>query len=190
MVWETSNAEHREGRLEPRSSAGVGSASLLWRLRVRGRGRERWEILAGANQVAVGEGQVLFPIIRGDVVFAGAEVVADGFADGVIGGWPVFGAEGGAVEEFIDRFGVDGAEEFAFGVGQFVFGGAGDVERAGGDEGEERVLIEWEVVRAIDVVAEFVAVAPGGVGDGVGDVLAEVASGQGRAAFTTIIRDD
>jgi hypothetical protein len=92
--------------------------------------------------VGVGEVGVVGPVVGVDVVFAGAEVVADLVADGGVGGGLGLGGETGLVVEGEDGFGVEGGEEFAFGIGPEVFGGGGDVEEARGDEGQVLVLVD------------------------------------------------
>lgn len=52
--------------------------------------------------VAFGEEEVLFPVVAGDVVFPGAEVVADVVTDALAGWRHIDGWQAGEVEEFID----------------------------------------------------------------------------------------
>ena len=56
--------------------------------------------------VFVGEVEVLGPVVGVDVVFAGAEVVADVVADGGVGGGLGWGGEAGFAVEGEDGFGV------------------------------------------------------------------------------------
>ena len=76
--------------------------------------------------------------------------------------------------------------EFVLGVGPEVFGGAGDVEEAGGEEGEEHVLVEggFAVVEVFVVVAEPVGEGGVDVGDGFGvGVFVAVEGGTGAAGL-------
>ena len=55
-------------------------------------------------------------------------------------------------------------EEFAFRVGPFVAGGAGDVYRARGGKGDEHVLIHRQVVDSVVILREVIAEPVGETG--------------------------
>ncbi len=52
--------------------------------------------------MAFGEEEVLFPVVAGDVMFAGAEVVADVLADTLAGRGHFCGGEAGESEQLVD----------------------------------------------------------------------------------------
>ena len=81
-----------------------------------------------------GEVEVLLPIVGGDVVFAGADVVADVVADGLVEAGHLHGADAFLAEELPDGRGIGGAEEFALRVAPLIALGAGDVESARSDQ--------------------------------------------------------
>ena len=140
--------------------------------------------------MALGELQVLGPVKGGDVVFAGADVVADGVADGGIDGGLLVDTEALFAEERVNWFGVFPGEEFAVGVGPAVTFGAANVNRAGGEEGDEHVLIDGEGCFVVVVLLEVVVepVWEGGVD--AFDGFAEGAAGEGGAAAAGFVGDD
>ena len=98
-------------------------------------------------EVFVAEVEILVPIVVGEVVFSGSDVVADVAGEnGLVGSGHFHGGESFETEEIVDRFGVGSGEEFAFGIGPVVFGRAGNVNRPGGDERDELVLVDWKVL--------------------------------------------
>lgn len=87
--------------------------------------------------VFVREVHELIPIIFSQFVFSAAQVIADvaGVERG-LGRWHEGFLDAAFAEEGVNRGGVDGGEEFAFGVGPGVERGAGDVEQAWRDQRE------------------------------------------------------
>ena len=73
-------------------------------------------------------------------MFAGADVVADGIAGGLMEGGHFHSADAFFAEQLPDGRGVGGAEEFALRVAPLIALGAGDVESTGSDQGEQ----QWE----------------------------------------------
>lgn len=169
---------------------GEGGAARRGRERGRGgwaRGGLGWTVA----DLLVGEVQELAPVVVGEVVSAGAEVIADAGADGLIDGGRVGGGEfgGDAVGWVPGGSGEAGGEVFSCWVGPEVLGGTGDVERARGDEGEQVVLVDRETMFVLGVLGE-VAAEP--VGEGAGDDFdgfAEDASAEGRAGTTGVVGD-
>ncbi len=80
--------------------------------------------------MSIREVQVLLPIVRGDVVFAGADVIADCVADGMIDRRHFIHAEALFLEQFVDGLGGFCGEEFAARIGALVELGARDVDGA------------------------------------------------------------
>lgn len=72
---------------------------------------------------------------------AGADVVADEVAHGVVKGGLMVNAETGVAEECVDGFGVSATQEFTIRIGPLIPFGAGDVNGARRDQGDEHVLI-------------------------------------------------
>ena len=98
-------------------------------------------------KVYVAEVEILLPIVVGEIVFSGSDVVADVTRKNrLVGGRHFHGGESFETEEIVDGFGVGGGEEFTFGVGPVVFSRAGNVNRSGGDERDQLVLVDWKVV--------------------------------------------
>lgn len=124
-------------------------------------------------------------------MFAFADVVADGASDGGFFDRRVFlDEQAGHAEDAIDGVGGEGAEELAFGVGPGVFESGVDVYRPGGDEGDQHVLIDGDCVLFVVVLFE---VAGEPVGEGsiyAGGGFAELAAGEGGAAFAAVVGDD
>ena len=76
------------------------------------------------------------------------------------------------------------------GVGPEVGVGADDVDGAGGDEGDEHVLVDGELVFLVIILFEVFA-EPVGVGDvGVAGGFAEAAAEEGGAAAAGVVGDD
>src|SRR5690606_8388146 len=77
--------------------------------------------------VAVCQLNVLLPVIPGNVMLAGAEVVMYNFSYGTV--WSRHGNRCQSLEaiEAIDRAGILGGQEFTFGVCPQVFRGAGHI---------------------------------------------------------------
>ena len=67
----------------------------------------------------VGEVHHRVPVVGGDLVLAGTEVIADRALDQLSGRWPGHFGDGQAVgaEQAIDGIGGQGGQEFAFGIG-------------------------------------------------------------------------
>src|SRR5205085_2724862 len=93
-------------------------------------------------------------------------------------------------EEFVNGVGVNAGEEFAFGIGPGVFGGAGDVDGARGSEGDEEMGIDREAVHVFVVLFEVAVEPVGEAGVDAFDGFANVAAGEGGAAFAGIVGDD
>ncbi|MDG2322681.1 MAG: hypothetical protein P8M08_04105 [Akkermansiaceae bacterium] len=80
-------------------------------------------------------------------MFSRSDVVADVTGkNGPVWSGHFHGGESFETEEIVDGLGVGGGEEFTFGVGPVVFGCAGNVNRPGGDERNELVLVDWKVL--------------------------------------------
>ena len=97
------------------------------------------------RQLGVGKIEVGLPVGGGDIVGAGAEQVGEWSVVQLIWGRLGGDAEAAGAEQTIDRVGSDQTEKLAFGIGPEVFGGAGDEQRAWGDEGDQLVLIDRAV---------------------------------------------
>ena len=98
-------------------------------------------------KVFVAEVEILVPIVVGEIVFSGSGVVADVTGkNGPVGSGHFHGGESFETEEIVDGFGVGGGEEFTSGVGPVIFGRAGNVNRSGGDERYQLVLVDWKVL--------------------------------------------
>ena len=85
--------------------------------------------------------------------------------------------------------GVDAGEELASRVGPEVFGGAGDVDRAGGCQGNEHVLIDRQLLLAAVVASKPVAEPVREPRVDEGDVFAVAAPRQGRPAAPGVVAD-
>src|SRR5579863_4911631 len=90
-------------------------------------------------------------------MFAGADVIANGFHDGMIYGRPLIGAETIFVEQLVNWTGGDSAQKFSARIGTGVILGAGDVNGARRDEREEFVSIDWNFIVVVGVLAEISA---------------------------------
>ena len=144
--------------------------------------------------VDVQEIEVLVPVVGGDVVFAGSDVVGD-----VVGGGGVYGVvgwgQGGGGEALMAQEAVDPADvycgqELRVGIGPEVVLGAGDVEWTGGDEGEEEVAVDGDLCLSTYPLG-VVGTEP--VREGaleVADVLAEAATVDGLSCFAGFGRED
>lgn len=97
-------------------------------------------------EMFVGETEVLFPIVIGDIVFAGADMVADGPGDRVIESGHISRAEAVGAEETVNWFGVFGGEKLAAGIGPEILFGTGDIDRARRHEGNQHVLVDGAIV--------------------------------------------
>ncbi len=120
-----------------------------------------------------------------------ADVIADLSVEqrGVVC-WPLCDTQTRLTQKLIDRFGVDAGEEFAFGVSPGIFAGTGNVERAGGDQCQQHVLIDWHFVFLVVVL--FVILAKP-VRETIVDRLdgfANFAAGKCRASAARIVGDD
>src|SRR6266853_1990427 len=87
------------------------------------RGSERSSSTMFSGEMAVGKVEVLFPIVFCDIVFSGADVIADGVAHRMVSGRPFAHAEARFAEQFVNGFGIFAGKEFAFGVGPFILFG-------------------------------------------------------------------
>ena len=137
----------------------------------------------------VGELDELFPIVGIDRVAAGADVVADvAIEQRLVGGRQLGDGERLFAEQPIHRGGVVRGLELTVRIGPRVRRGAGDVHRPRGDEREQHVLIQRQVVLS---VVEFAGVDAEPVGEAVdfGHRLAELAPPQRRAAAAGLGRD-
>ena len=103
------------------------------------------------SEMAVGEVQILLPVVRGDVVFARANVVGNEVADRVIDRRRLLHAEARFAEEPVDRLGVLRGEEFAFRIGPEILRRARDVDGARRDERDELVLVDRQLVRGVRI---------------------------------------
>jgi len=110
--------------------------------------------------MTVGEAKILFPIIGGNVVASRAEMITNGLADRRIWGRPNRRVDSAFTEEPVDRLGMHRAQELTFWISQRIFCGTCDVRWSRRYERQEHVLVEGQVVLAIDVVAKAVAVSP------------------------------
>ena len=110
--------------------------------RARGRGAAHGALSFSATrrarpQVPVGEVEVLLPVVGGERVLAGAEVVADRAAHRAVGRRQVGDAEAVPAEQAVDGLGRLRRQELPARVGPEVLGRARDVERPRGDEREQ-----------------------------------------------------
>ena len=80
--------------------------------------------------MAVGEVEVLLPVVVGHVVFTGAQVVADVISDRVIGDGLIVNGQSNFPKQRIHGFGVFPGQEFTAWVGPYIDGGAGDIDGA------------------------------------------------------------
>jgi hypothetical protein len=92
------------------------------------------------SHVPVGEIHILIPIVRSDIVPAGANVEADGRHDPPMQGRHSGGAETIGAEKPVNRRGGDGGEEPAARVGPQVVLGDRDEERTWRGKGQQLVL--------------------------------------------------
>ena len=134
-------------------------------------------------KVLIGKVEISFPVEWGDVVFAGADVIANDAVDGFVDGGKFLGREGAGSEEFVNGGSMKGTEEFAFGVGPAVLFGTGDVDGAWGNEGSELVLVDGAGVFVVVVFTVFVDKPVGEGGVDAFDGLSELAAAQCGAMF-------
>ena len=83
-------------------------------------------------KVLIGKVEISFPVVWGDVVFSGTDVIANDAVDGFVNGRLFFGREGTGSEKFVNGGSVVGAKEFTFGIGPAVLFSTGNVKGAGG----------------------------------------------------------
>ena len=107
--------------------------------------------------MAIGEFEVLFPIILGDVMFTGPDMVADEIPDRLIEIRHFIDTEALFPEQPIDGFGMFGGKEFPFWVGPLIFDGAGDIDRPGSDEGDQFMLIDRQFILVAVVSQKIIA---------------------------------
>lgn len=112
---------------------------------------------SGLRKVPIREPEVLFPVESGNVVNAAADMVPDGVADWLVNLGHGADIQAGAIQEAIHRVGMKCREEFAMRIGPTIFLGAGHVERAGRNEGEQHVLIHGQLGFASIVLFERAA---------------------------------
>ena len=88
---------------------------------------------------------------------AAADVVADPALHRLVDRGHLVGGQAVAAEQTVDRVGGLGGEEFAAGVAPAVLHRAGDVERARGNERQQQVLVERQIVLGVVIAVEVVA---------------------------------
>src|SRR5581483_292507 len=169
----------RSGHGRP-SGAHLSSASLVVQ-RVTGK---------LVTEVFAGKRQVVLPVGADHRVSAGAIVVGDRLGDGLVWRWHLRDAEAGEAEQLIHRAGVDGGEEFAARVGPQVFGGTRHVHRTWGDQRDQFVGVDGEVVFAAVVGLVAIAEPVREVLVDAGDGFAELATRDGHAALAGLRGDD
>ena len=76
--------------------------------------------------MAVGEVEVLLPVVLSDVVLARAEVIADELADGMVGRRLICHTESGFLEQRINRFCILARKKLTAWIGPRVFRRAGE----------------------------------------------------------------
>ena len=139
---------------------------------------------------AIGEVEIAQPVVVGQGVLAGAEMVADRLADGLAERGQLAGVEAGKAEQTIHRLGGDGGQKLAARVGPAVFGGAGDVDGARGGQGDQLVLVDGQVVFVMAVFGKIAAEPVRKTAGDALDRLAVVAPAQRRAAAARVVGDD
>ncbi len=151
-----------------------------------------WSLLSAPALIQ--EVQVLAPVVGGDVVFSGANVVGDVVLDRGVDGLIGLGQSGGGealmAEEGVDAADIDCGEELCVGIGPEVVLGAGDVERARSDEGQEEVAVDGDLGFVSDPLG-VVLTEP--VREGVlkvCDVLAVATAVDGLASFSGLGGED
>ena len=91
-------------------------------------------------EVAVGEVDILLPVVTGDVVWAAAQMITDRITHGPLWSRHFRHVEAVQTEQAINRLRMQRGQKLAAWVRPAVFGGAGDIDWAGGDQGDEFVL--------------------------------------------------
>ena len=130
------------------------------------------------------------PVVGGDIMFAAADVIADGVHDRGVqrrhgGCW-----QAGLPKERVDRTGMVGGQELAPWISPQIFFGAGDVERTRRDQRKKHVLIKRQIGFALIVLLKISAKPMGKAGVDGAHGFAKAAPGECRSATTGIIRDD
>ena len=125
-----------------------------WRLR-----RMKGGIAVGLRRGLLAERAVSdvgepLPVVRKQFVLAGADVVGDRFADGLVDRGIVLRAQAGEAEELPGRLSSDAGKEFATRVGPAILHGAGHDERPGSHHRQQRVLVAGQVCFPVGVGRE------------------------------------
>ena len=130
----------------------------------------------------------LFPVVGGDVVLARADMVADSPMNRLVGGRLFDDAEL-VTEQLIDGLSFKSGKKFPLGIRPFVILGGSNVDRTGGGQGNQHVLIHRTLVLFVIVLLEVFAkpVREGGV-DPL-DGLSKPAPADCRASAARVVRD-
>jgi len=94
----------------------------------------------------VREVEASLPIIGRQIVSAVAQVIADAIADRSIGWRLLVDSEGTVMPcNFVNRLGVQTRQELADGIRSPIFGGTGNIYRAGSNQREQLMLIDRQI---------------------------------------------
>jgi hypothetical protein len=122
-------------------------------------------------------------------VFAGTDVIAHVLADGLVESGHGHGGDGLLAEEFPGGRCVGGAQKFALGVAPLIALGAGDIESAGRDQGEQHMGVERHFIFALVVFFEIGGEPVREAGVEIFGALAIIAAADGGAAFAAFVGD-
>ena len=100
---------------------------------------------------------VPIPVIIRDIVRTRAYVVADDTGDRFVVAGHVRGVHTAGFQQAVDRFRMFGGQEFTTGVGPEVFFRAGHIDRPGGHQSDEHVLVHRQVTFPVIIVSEITA---------------------------------
>ena len=118
----------------------------------------------GLLQMLVRKVDELFPVVGGDAVLARADMAADSPMNRLVGGRLFDDAEL-VTEQLIDGLSFKSGKKFPLGIRPFVILGGSNVDRTGGGQGNQHVLIHRTLVLFVIVLLEVFAkpVREGGV---------------------------
>src|SRR5262249_38798288 len=102
-----------------------------------------------AAQVLVREREGLAPVVIGQVVASGPDVIADPAVNGVVHARLLAHGQAVRAEQTVDGVGAEGGQELALGIGPTVLDRAGDVERPRGDQRQQLVLVHGQIGLAV-----------------------------------------